>query len=302
MEGLYLVADIGGSKTRLAFLGEQANIIASKTIPTPEKGPESVLQALKQNSLALQDQVEVSFLLKGVGVAVAGFLTKEGSVICCPNLKGWEGYPLATRLEALFPVPAVVENDANAAAVGENLFGAGKGAADLVYITVSTGIGAGIISGGRLIRGASGLAGEIGHLKLSCQGEVECGCGGKGCLEAISSGTAIAEQGRIHRAGNAAEVFAVARKGEPWAKEAIKHSLQALGIHIANIVTLLNPSLVVIGGGMAQQGNYLLEPLRHWVDCLATPKAAADVAVVSAMLGDNAALMGMGAILTGLWS
>src|SRR5579883_2574637 len=189
--------DLGGTKIFAAIVDEHGRIVASERRPTEAAlGPDAVIErmveALRTAAASADLRTEA---LHAIGVAAAGPVdAKRGMVTNPPNLPGWVEVPLVARVHAALGLPTVLENDANASAVGEHAFGAGRGADDMVYLTISTGIGAGIIIGGRLYAGASGAAGEVGHMTVLPDGPL-CGCGRRGCLEAMASGTGIAREG-----------------------------------------------------------------------------------------------------------
>lgn len=245
--------------------------------------------------------------LSAIGVAAPGPIDVErGLILEAPNLAGWRDVPLAARLSATFGCPAVLENDANAAGLGEYVFGAGRGSRNMIYLTVSTGIGGGLILDGRLYRGAAGAAGELGHIVLDENGPL-CGCGRRGCLEAFASGTAIAARAaEAIAAGHAPEiarrakgdevsaehVAAAAAAGDPVAIDIIRRAGHALGLGLSDFVNIFNPDVIVIGGGTAKIGPLLLDPALATMRARAFKGPAAHVRVVPAALGDKAVLSG----------
>jgi glucokinase len=202
----------------------------------------------------------------------------------------------------------IAENDANAQALGEARLGAGRGANDQIFITVSTGIGAGLIVGGSIYRGSKGFAGEAGHMVVKSDGPV-CGCGRRGCLETVSSGTAIARAANsavsdgkrtslsatLAREGKLAapHVFQAAQLGDTVAKEILAEAIHYLGIGLVNLVNLLNPEMIIIGGGVAEAGEIFLNPLREMIAHNAIPPSAAVVTLKKAELGVEAGVTGM---------
>jgi glucokinase len=236
----------------------------------------------------------------------------EGVVVSPPNLPGWKEVPLRDLLEKRLEIPTFLENDANAAALGEHCFGAGRGSKQMIYITVSTGIGGGFILDGKLYHGADGVAAEIGHMTILPHGP-HCGCGNQGCLEALASGTAIAREGRAlllrglptriaelanqdPKAVSAKLVAEAAQLGDPRAEEIIHKAMDYLGIGVANLVNLLNPELVVIGGSLTKLGETLFDPVRHAINRRTFPIAAGRVQVVPAELGGRAGVCGAAAV------
>lgn len=233
-----------------------------------------------------------------------------GIVYKPPNMAGWADVPLGAMLEQALGLEIVLVNDANAAAYGEWTYGAGMGTRWFVYITVSTGIGAGIVIDGTLLTGARGVAGELGHICIDPNGPI-CNCGNRGCLEALASGTAIARRynelagsGHAHAghagvglgSATAADVAAAAAAGDPLSSRVFAEAATALGIGVANIVQLCNPEVVVLGGGVSLAGAMLFERVRDVVDANVIPIAAQAVKIVPAALGDHAGLMGCAAL------
>jgi glucokinase len=215
---------------------------------------------------------------------------------------------LKAELEQVLHLPAFVDNDANVAALGEWIFGAGKGTRHLIYITVGTGVGGAIILNGSLWRGANFAAGELGHVPVNPDGP-RCGCGGYGCVELFVSGPAIAQRAREFTARGvqsqiapkapeeitAEQVAVAAQQGDPLARFILAEAGRYLGVALAGILNLLNPELVLIGGGVAAAGECLLEPLRWEVRRRALPTATT-TPILPAALGSNAGLLGAAAL------
>jgi glucokinase len=228
-----------------------------------------------------------------------------------PNLPGWQDVPLLARLREcldhpLGERPLYLENDANAAALGEHRYGAGRGVSDLVYLTISTGIGGGIIVDGRVVQGQNGNAGEIGHMSVAHDGW-PCPCGSRGCLEAFCSGTNIAARARARLlAGEASrlgtgmapaaitarDVAEAARAGDPLAVSVWDETTTVLGAGVANVINLMNPRLVILGGGVTRAGEQLLGPVRRIALERAFPYLASVADVVLAQLGPDTGIVG----------
>lgn len=251
----------------------------------------------------------------GVGVGLPGTIDpRTGSVLMAPNL-GWKDVPARALLERALPWPVYVENDANAAVIGEGWCGAGAGVNDLVCLTLGTGIGGGIILAGGIYRGANGTAGEIGHMVVADDGPI-CGCGRRGCLETLASGRAIGvralellrQEGRgdllaelglpeAAEAGfGAREVFWLAARGHGFAQAVLAEAIGYLGLAIANLAAVLNPELVIIGGGVSRAGEPLLGPLRAQVARRALGGPGGAPAIVAARLGNDAGIVGAAAL------
>lgn len=314
-EKLILALDFGGTKLSAASVkhgGREFFARASVSSP-PCKSAES------DRKLMLNLAKEV---LKGcepvaVGVSFGGPVrSSAGVVILSHHVPGWENFPLASWLSEHFGVPAVVENDANAGALGEWRYGAGQGTKNLFYVTVSTGIGGGIVIDGKIYRGADDLAGEIGHMTLDPNGPL-CTCGKRGCLEALASGPAIArkaqemlsvlpEEGLILRELvkgdiqkiSAQDVSKAAQLGDQFAARILQMAGVALGLGLAQVISLLNPERIILGGGVVKAGNFLLDPVRETAQKYAI--AGARVEIVTAKLGDDAPLWGAVALAESL--
>jgi glucokinase len=256
-------------------------------------------------------RIDIKELL-GVGVGCAGPLNPaEGIVYHSPNLPGWSQEPVKEWMEESLGVPVALENDANAWALGEFLFGAGLRTRHMVCLTLGTGVGGGIIVDGRLLHGARGLASELGHMTINTRGP-RCNCGGQGCLEVYASASSVCRvmrrklrggtKSKVRQlmtrnpAGLTSKVVAeAARLGDPPAREALAEVGRSLGVGIANIANIFNPEMVVIGGAVAGAGRYLLEPARRETKRRAFPGVTKHLKIVRAKLGEDAALLGAAA-------
>lgn len=303
--------DLGGTKILTALVDERGEVIARVRVATPTTGPDGVVDAIVASVAELSRKSGISpRSALGVGVGAPGPLDPDtGIVFEPPNLPGWRDVPLAAIMAERLGVPAFLENDANAAAMGERWVGAGRGVDDLVYLTVSTGIGGGLILAGRLYRGVSGTAGEVGHMAIARDGP-RCGCGRIGCLEAMASGTAIAREARLAvergsptvlsqvapEAITSEDVAHAALGGDPLAREIFAGAAAALGTGITNLVNLLNPALVIVGGGVTRAGELLFAPVRRIVQEEAFERPWAAVQVVPAALGDDVGVIGAAAV------
>ena len=245
-------------------------------------------------------------MLSAVGVGVPGPIDSEaGMVIAPPIMPGWDRFPIRDTLEDLWKRPVSVNNDAELGALGEWAYGAGRGARDLAYIKVGTGIGAGLLIDGRIYHGSTGSAGEIGHLTMENNGPL-CSCGNRGCLEAFSGGHAIAKQaietiqkGKRTQLGNtlqekitAKDVAAAAQRGDLVAQQIMVEAGEHLGVAIAGLVNIFNPDMIVVGGGVAQIGDLFLEPVRREVTRRSLPAAVNNVRITTAVLGRRSSSLG----------
>jgi len=310
----YLGIDLGGTSTRAAVGLRDGTLVATYKAPTlGQEGVEAVLagivdtarQACLHAGVAGDD-------IAGWGVAAPGPVDRhDSSVYDPPNLPGWRTVPLQALLAERTGKSIRVGNDANLAAVAEWRHGAALGANDVVYLTVSTGVGGGVIAGGRLLVGRRGAAGELGHMTVDLNGPL-CRCGNRGDIEAMASGTAIARMARAAiEAGSdtvlrdldapptAIDVVAAARQGDVAAGDIIARAAAALGAGVVNIVNIFNPEVIVIGGGVAQAGPLLFDPVRGAVAAHAMRLAALDVRIVPAHFGDNAGLVGAVSLAAG---
>ena len=255
---------------------------------------------LAASGLTLNDILAFGTGFPGPVVAEAGF------VLSPPIMPGWDRYPIREMLESRWETPVSVNNDAELGALGEWAAGAGRGERNLAYIKVGTGIGAGLLLDGQIYRGVTGSAGEIGHLTIEENGPV-CSCGNHGCLEALAGGRAIALQAQEAVKGGsrtqlsniqpvdsitAREVASAARRGDLLAQQILRQAGERLGVAIAGLVNLVNPGMVIIGGGVAQAGDILMEPLRQAVERRSLPASTRAVRITTAMLGRRSSSMG----------
>lgn len=285
-------------------------MLAEIKVPTEAaQGPTHVIDRIAATVRQVQEQAGLTpALLKTVAVGSPGPLSiGSGMVHFAPNLR-WHNVPIREMLQERVHVKVLLDNDANLAAWGEYVYGAGQGFKNVIYITVSTGIGGGLILDGRLYHGSTDGAGEIGHTIVSPDGPL-CACGARGCLEALSSGTAIAnaarrllEQGQgqniLSLAGGRPEaiqavtVATAAAAGDPEATALISQAAHFLGLGLANIINLFNPDLIVLGGGVMQIGPPIWQGLRQSVERHALAAPLAHAQIVPAALGQRAGLLG----------
>ena len=310
--------DLGGTKIIAALVDRQGRILARDYRETmPADGQAAVIARMIDAACTVMEAGGVNASqVAAVGVAAPGPIDAESGVVTAPpNLPGWKDVPLRRLMEEDLRVPTWLENDANAAALGEHRFGAGKGTRHMIYVTASTGIGGGLILDGQLYRGATGAAGEIGHITLLPKGP-HCGCGNRGCLEALASGRAIAREGRerVSRGvptliGDLAEgdldqisaklVAQAAAQGDVPAREIIEEAMSYLGLGMASLVNLFNPELIVIGGGLTKMDELLFDPVRRIIARTAFRSSAEAVEVVPAQLGDDVGVLGAAAVAMG---
>jgi glucokinase len=299
-----LALDIGGTKLATAVVTPDGRAHGVTVRPTlAEQGWQAVTRRLFEMGRQTMTAAGAGSV-HAVGVACGGPLdAPSGVLLSPPNLPGWVKVPIGPLAAEAFGVPFALENDATAGALAEHRFGAGRGAATMLYLTVSTGIGGGAIVNGELLRGATGNGGEFGHVTVERGGRL-CGCGRRGCLEAYASGTAIAQRAReemfIAEVGagalTAAHVAAAARAGDPVARRVWAGAMDMLGGAITDLVNVFEPDAVVIGGGVTRSGAMLLDPVREIVAREAMTPAAAAVPIVLAGLGDLVCVVGAGIV------
>ena len=312
MAAVYLAGvDLGGTKIYAGIAEADGRLLATLKIPTEaEKGPQVVVNRMVESLRLAAEKAGVKMSeIAGLGVGTPGPLdSRAGIVYTTPNLPGWVQVPLADWLSAATGLPVFVENDANVAALGEKYFGAGVGVDNFVYITVSTGIGGGIILNGQIWRGVTDMAGEIGHMVIDVHGP-RCNCGRQGCLEALASGPAIVRRALaglkkhpasaiLRLAGGEPQgvtthhVFQAAREGDQLAQEVVQETAFYLGTGITNIIHILNPELVIVGGGVGKVGEQLLAPVRKVVQEQAFARSQERLEIRQARLGDDAGVLG----------
>ncbi len=306
--GLVGAIDMGATHMTIAVADFTARIHQELDFPFDIKdGPEVCLSMANQS---LQKMLEAQGLsitdLSAVGIGVPGpVITEAGMVIAPPIMPGWDRFPIRSRLENMWHCPITLNNDAELGALGEWAYGAGRGEKNIAYIKVGSGIGAGLILNKQIYGGTMGAAGEIGHLTIDENGPV-CNCGNRGCLEAFAGGHAIAKQGQaLAKSGKrtllaeipiekitALEVAEAARHGDLRAQEILRRAGIYIGIAIAGLINLFNPSVVIIGGGVSQVGDIISAPIRQAVRERAMRASEQSVRITTGMLGRRSVLIG----------
>ena len=302
--------DIGGTNIKIALVDFEGKIVYSNTIPTrAELGYEAGVNNIKQAIKDLQQETGANnSSIEAIGFGLPGQIDyKEGVVKNLPNIPGWINIPLSKMIEEEFNIPTKLDNDVRCAALGELNFGAGKGCDNLICITVGTGIGSGIILNGKLVRGANNAAGEIGHIKMTMNGGPLCGCGDYGCFEAYASGPSIVTMAKEYISGGKSAkykemasdgiitpyiVAQAAIQGDAVSIQIFKQMGKIIGTGLASVVNLLNPEKIIIGGGVADAGDILLEPIRKTILDRAMPIQGSNVKVVPAQLANTAGVIG----------
>jgi glucokinase len=304
--------DVGGTKVLGGVVDSQGNILTTHREETPQSGGSALTQTVIgviQELLAQYPEKEIA----AVGISAAGFVSSDRqTMLAAPNIAGWNGLNLRNEIMKEISLSIVIENDANAAAWGEAKYGAGRGENDVMMLTIGTGIGGGLVNDGELYRGAFGVAGEFGHVRIVPNG-IECGCGARGCFEQYASGSALKRHLReeierspeqaeklLARAGGKIEnlkgdlIMAAARDGDALALAAFNTTGDWLGAGIASIAMVIDPACVVIGGGVAEAGEILMQPTRAAIEkYMPFNKKHPSPKVFAAQLGNDAGLVGV---------
>lgn len=303
--------DVGGTNVKIALVDDKGKIIYSNSVPTyAQMGYEYTVNNIKQAIKDLMRETNTKAGdIQGIGFDFPGQVDyKTGVVKLAPNIPGWVNVPIAKMIEEEFHIPTRIDNDVRCAALGELKFGAGKGCENFVCITVGTGIGSGLVINGQLVRGAANAAGEIGHIKLQMHDGPICGCGDTGCLEAFASGPSIVAMAQEYlKSGKSTKfremagvdgeitpyiVAKAAETGDPVAKRIFEITGTYIGMGLVSVINLLNPEKVIIGGGVAEAGDLLLEPIRKTIKERAMVIAGNSVEIVPAQLGNSAGVIG----------
>ncbi len=297
--------DIGGTKIALALASPDGTILEGARFPTRvADGPRAILGRAFEELERMMGKT--GGRIASVGIGCGGPLDRaRGLILSPPNLPGWDEFPIVSLVEERFGVKAVLDNDANAAALGEHRYGAGRGLKHLVYITISTGIGGGVIIRGKLVHGVHDGAGEVGHMTVLPDGPL-CGCGARGCLEALCSGTAIARRARERLAAGeesylssleqgeltAQAVASAARAGDVLAAKVWYDTIRHLSVGVGNLFNALAPEAVIIGGGVSTAGEQLFEPLREQVRARVRMLPPDKINILQASLGGDSGIHG----------
>ena len=305
MKNYVIGVDLGGTKISTAISTIEGEILKQTVVPTKaEEGEGPVLERI----ISTIEEVLVSAKInsnevEAIGIGSPGPLDSEkGIILTTPNLP-FKNYNLVNPIKEKFGLPVFLDNDANVAAIGESMFGAGKGKKNIVYFTVSTGVGGGAVLNGQAYRGNTSNALEIGHMTVNPNGP-RCNCGNVGCLEAISSGTAIAKAAkeavnskaetslRQYDKITSYEVFKEADKGDKVAKYIIDNALNYLGVGVANAISIFDPEMVIIGGGVTNAGKIVFDKVRDVVNTRCFKAMAESCEIVPAGLGTDAGVVG----------
>jgi glucokinase len=313
-DSLVLGIDLGGTKILTAVTDPRGKMFSRDHSVTPAaKGQDAVIRAIVESVRRALSQAEVGMAdLVAIGVGAPGPSNPQtGILYTSPNLPGWRNVPIRDIIQREFDKKAFLINDANAAALAEFRFGGGRGSRCFIYVTVSTGIGGGIVLDGKMYTGSAGVSAEIGHMTIEDDGP-PCNCGNVGCWEALASGTALAKEARRlitdgertsileHVEGNVEKVTApviqqAAEAGDNLAKILLARTSHYLGTGFANLINIFNPDVIAIGGGVASMGEMLLEPAYAVAKERAFLEAVESVRFVPAELGRNSGVLGAAA-------
>ncbi|HSW49579.1 MAG TPA: ROK family protein [Bryobacteraceae bacterium] len=287
--------DLGGTNYRAASIDESGKILDRVSGPTDSAaGREAILNAVVSAIVALRTG-RGSEDLAGIGVALPGFIDIEkGFIHASPNVPPFQGFHARDALRERLGAPVILENDANAAALGEKWMGAGQSVNDLVLLTLGTGIGGGIISDGRVLHGFMGMAAELGHVTVDPFGN-PCACGNTGCLEKHASATAISAMARYLNLGEnltAEQVYGLAAEGNEQARRVFEHMGTALGIGLANYIQIFNFPLYLLSGGVLPAWDYFAPAMLREIERRSLTYRSTDTRVEKAVLGSDAGLFG----------
>ena len=308
MEKKYVVGvDLGGTKIYTALVDLEGNIIKEKTVETlAHEGEQAVMGRIIDTINYVIDGTDKD-LIKSIGIGSPGPLdVKNGIIVENSNLP-FKNFAIVKTIKEKYDLPTYLDNDANVATLGEFMFGAGKGTENMVFITASTGIGGGAVLNGKLFRGSTGNALEVGHMTVATEGP-RCGCGNLGCAEALGSGTAIGKRAKEAVLSNvvtslknyenvtAKEVFKEAANGDRVAKNILNTSLTYLGIAVANTITNFDPEKVVVGGGVVNGGDIVIDTIRNVVEERCMAAFVENCTIEKAVLGGKAGVLGAAAL------
>jgi len=280
--------DIGGTKIAAAVVDSDGKIYGKTRVRTDRHERDAVVEQVAAAAREAVASARVQWKrIAAVGIDVPGIYYPQSGNVWAPNLPGWDQIPLRQMLQPRLPARVVVDSDRSAYVLGEQWMGSARGFTDVIFVAVGTGIGAGIISGGRLCRGAEGIAGAVGWFALNP--EYQDIYRQMGCFEAEAAAPALARRMGVE---SAEQVVEAARRKEPAARHAIDETVRYLGMGIANLVSVLDPQIVVLGGGLMQAGAVFLEPVRREVKRWAQPVAGASVRIELTQVGEDAGLLG----------
>jgi glucokinase len=305
MKEIVLATDLGGTNLRMAAIESEGGILFQTKCSTPKTDSVSeILDIFLQKIDECRSNIKIDHQLKGISFAVPGGVDyKKRMVIKAPNLPCLEGFPLADFLEEKLNLKVILENDANAAAVGESWIGASRNFQNSIMLTLGTGVGSGIIIDEKILRGVDGMAGEIGHICLEPTGN-PCGCGSRGCLEQYTSATAVTRQTNElknqfpnsilneNSCFTSADVYQAGKAGDELALEVFRRVGYYLGVALSGLINTLNPEVIVIGGGVALGWDLFISHAQKEINAHAHRVSVERVKILPAKLGDDAGILG----------
>lgn len=308
-EQWFVGIDLGGTTIKMAFINHYGEIKEKWEIPTDKSGKKITTDIAKAIDAKLAELGLPKEKLAGIGMGAPGPVDLASGLIYETVNLGWKNYPLRDHLELETGLPAVIDNDANIAAIGEMWKGAGDGAKDLICVTLGTGVGGGLISNGEVVHGVNGAGGEIGHITVIPEGGAPCNCGKTGCIETIASATGIVRIANeklaatdkesllrkiIEKNGelSSKDVFEAADKEDQLAEEIINYVTFYLGLTLANVSNGLNPEKIVLGGGVSKAGDSLINKVEHYFKRFAFPRVSDAATITVATLGNDAGVIG----------
>ncbi len=299
--------DLGGTNLRTALLSKDGEILDKRKEATHASDGWKIVIARLVKNIALQREIAVmrGLDVAAVGVGAPGVIQMDkGIVVKSPNFPDWNNLPLREELEKALKIPVVIENDANAAALGEQWRGAGHGIGSMILLTLGTGVGGGIVLDNKIWQGADGMAGEIGHMTLIPNGR-QCGCGNTGCLEMYASARGIVQSYREAVGMNgpaqtpeitSAQIYLAAQGGDAVARRVMKDMGRMLGIGIANLINIFNPQMIVLGGRVKDAWDLFIGATREEIMRRAFQVPAERTEIVQSVLGDDAGMVGAAAV------
>jgi glucokinase len=306
---VFIGIDLGGSALKGSLVGPTGEIIHETRLETEQQSPDALFNQVVQAALALRDDKNAGGRVAGIGIGIPGLVNrKTNRVEVMPNLPALSDIDITAELSRETGLPVILDNDANAAAYGELQVGAARGRREVFFVTLGTGIGAGLIINGQIYRGAAGFAGEFGHMTIDPEG-IECACGNIGCLETIASGPNIVRRTRERlyrdrtsslsrlaiprdREFTAEDIAHAAREGDEMAQVMMERTGMFLGIALAAVINLLNVEMVVMGGGVMDAGDLILKPTIKETRRRAFPPSFNSCEIVIAKLGPSAGMIG----------
>jgi glucokinase len=308
-QSVFIGIDLGGTTLKAGLVGPTGEILEEKRIDTELRNPETLFKQVIDTALSLRDDKSAGARVAGIGIGIPGLVNRKTNRIeVMPNLPALSEIDITSELSSQTGLPVILDNDANAAAYGELQVGASRGRREVFFITLGTGIGAGLIINGQIYRGAAGFAGEFGHMTIDPEG-IECACGNIGCLETIASGPNIVRRTRERlyrdrtsslsrlaiprdREFTAEDIARAAREGDEMAQVMMERTGMFLGIALAAVVNLLNVEMVVMGGGVMDAGDLILKPTIKETRRRAFPPSFNSCEIVIAKLGATAGMIG----------